>query len=154
LRAATTTIAPHSAKGTTIRAHRGAAGETGGVQFQALGRSRGGFTTKVHLRCNAVGLPVGVVLTPGEAHDVTAYDALMEQRDSDPGAMLADKGYDSDAIRHDLQNRGAAPEITARCNTPSASASTGCVHASSASSVISRNSGVLPPGMTRPQPVF
>jgi transposase len=47
---------------TTIRAHRCAAGETGGVQFQALGRSRGGFTTKVHLRCNAAGLPVGVSL--------------------------------------------------------------------------------------------
>ena len=64
---------------TTIRAHRCAAGETGGMQFQALGRSRGGFTTKVHLRCNAAGLPVGVVLTAGEAHDVTAYDALMQQ---------------------------------------------------------------------------
>src|SRR5450432_1376317 len=67
---------------TTIRAHCCAAGEKGGIQFQALGRSRGGFTTKVHLRCNAAGLPVGVVLTAGEAHDVTAYDALMEQRDS------------------------------------------------------------------------
>jgi transposase len=101
---------------TTIRAHRCAAGETGGIQFQALGRSRGGFTTKVHLRCNAAGLPVGVVLTAGEAHDVTAHDALMEQRDSDPGAMLADKGYDSDAIRHDLQDRGAAPEIPTKSN--------------------------------------
>ena len=39
-----------------------------------------------------VGLPVGVALTPGETHDVTAYDALMQQRDSDPGAMLVDKG--------------------------------------------------------------
>ena len=101
---------------TTIRAHRCAAGETGGMQFQALGRSRGGFTTKVHLRCNAAGLPVGVVLTAGEAHDVTAYDALMEQRDSDPGAMLADKGYDSDAIRHGLQDRGVAPEIPTKSN--------------------------------------
>ena len=101
---------------TTIRAHRCAAGETGGGQCQALGRSRGGFTTKVHLRCNAAGLPIGVVLTAGEAHDVTAYDALMEQRDSDPGAMLADKGYDSDAIRHDLQDRGSAPEIPTKSN--------------------------------------
>ena len=47
---------------------------------------------------------------------MTAYDALMEQRDSDPGAMLADKGYDSDAIRHDLQDRGAAPEIPTKSN--------------------------------------
>jgi hypothetical protein len=47
---------------------------------------------------------------------VTAYDALMQQRDSDPGAMLADKGYDSDAIRHDLKDRGAAPEIPIKSN--------------------------------------
>ncbi len=40
----------------------------------------------------------------------------MEQRDSDPGAMLADRGYDSDAIRHDLQDRGAAPEIPTKSN--------------------------------------
>ncbi len=55
-------------------------------------------------------------LTEGEAHDVTAYDGLMQQRDSDPGAMLADKGYDSDAIRHDLQDSGATPEIPTRSN--------------------------------------
>ena len=97
--------------GTSLRRRR-----KGGIQFQALGRSRGGFATKVHLRCNAVGLPAGVVLTTGEAHDVTAYDALMEQRDSDPGAMLADKGYDSSAIRHDLHDRGAAPEIPTKSN--------------------------------------
>jgi transposase len=47
---------------------------------------------------------------------VIAYDALMEQRDSDAGAMLADKRYDSDAIRHDLQDRGTAPEIPTKSN--------------------------------------
>ena len=56
------------------------------------------------------------MLSEGEAHDVTAYDELMEQRDSDPGAMLADKGYDSDAIRQDLRDRGAAPEIPIKRN--------------------------------------
>lgn len=101
---------------TMVRAHRCAAGAEGGAQFQALGRSRGGFTTKVHLRCNAIGLPVGVVLSEGEAHDVTAYHELMEQRDSDPGVMLADKGYDSDAIRQDLRDRATAPEIPTRRN--------------------------------------
>jgi transposase len=40
----------------------------------------------------------------------------MQQRDSDPGAMLADKGYDSDAIRHDLRDSGATPEIPSRSN--------------------------------------
>ena len=52
----------------------------------------------------------------GEAHDVTAYDGLMQQRDSDPGAMLADKGYDSDTIRHDLRDSSATPEIPSRSN--------------------------------------
>jgi transposase len=56
------------------------------------------------------------VLTEGEAHDVTAYDDLMAQRDSDPGAMLMDKGYDSDAIRHDLHDRGTAAEIPTKRN--------------------------------------
>jgi hypothetical protein len=43
-----------------------------------------------------------------------AHDCMMEQRDSDPGAMLADKGYDSDAIRQDLRDRGATPEIPSK----------------------------------------
>ena len=68
------------------------------------------------MRCNAAGLPIGIVLSEGEAHDVTAYDGLMQERDSDPGAMLADKGYDSDAIRHDLRDSGATPEIPSRSN--------------------------------------
>jgi transposase len=40
----------------------------------------------------------------------------MEQRDSDLGALLADKGYDSDAIRQDLSDRGASPEIPTKSN--------------------------------------
>ena len=56
------------------------------------------------------------MLTEGEAHDVTAYDQLMEQRDSDPGVMLMDKGYDSDPIRRDLRDRGTTPEIPTKCN--------------------------------------
>ena len=40
----------------------------------------------------------------------------MEQRDSDPGALLADKGYDSDALRQDLRDRGATPEIPTKRN--------------------------------------
>jgi len=98
---------------TVVRAHHCAAG-AGGGRGQALGRSRGGFSTKIHLRANAEGLPVGVVLTPGEAHDVTAYGDLMDQRDSDPGVLLADRGYDSDAVRRDARDRGATPEIPTR----------------------------------------
>ena len=65
---------------------------------------------------NADGLPIAVVLTGGEVHDVKAYDDLMDERDSDPGAMLGDKGYDSDPLRQDLRDRGAAPEIPTKKN--------------------------------------
>ncbi len=87
-----------------------------GTQNEALGRSRGGFSTKIHLRTNAAGLPVAAVLTGGETHDVKAYDDLMDERESDPGALLADKGYDRDAIRRDRRDRGAAPEIPTKSN--------------------------------------
>jgi transposase len=101
---------------TIVRAHRCAASEKTEEQNQALGRSRGGFSTRIHVRCNAAGLPIGIVLSEGEAHDVTAYEGLMQQRDSDPGAMLADKGYDSDAICQDLWDSGVTPEIPTRGN--------------------------------------
>jgi transposase len=87
-----------------------------GIQNQALGRSRGGFSTKLHVRVNADGNPIAVSVTPGQAHDVTAYEELMDQRDSDPGALLADKAYDSDAIRQDLRDRGASAEIPTKHN--------------------------------------
>jgi hypothetical protein len=44
-----------------------------GAERNALGRSRGGFSTKSNARTNAEGLPIGVVMTPGQAHDVTAF---------------------------------------------------------------------------------
>ena len=92
----------------------------------------------------------GVVLSEGEAHDATAYDGLMQQRDSDPGAMLADKGYDSDAIRHDLRDSGATPgrsdqEQTARCTRARSANRSSCaaVTGLSASLAISRSSGAV-----------
>jgi hypothetical protein len=70
----------------------------GGTERNALGRSRGGFSTNINARTNAEGLPIG---TPGQAHDVTAYPALMHDIDCDPQQMLGDKGYDSAAVRGD-----------------------------------------------------
>ena len=56
------------------------------------------------------------MLTPGQAHDATAYADLMDERDSDPGVLLADRGYDSGAIRQDARDRGATPEIPTKRN--------------------------------------
>jgi hypothetical protein len=53
----------------------------GGAERNALGRSRGGFSTKINARTSAEGLPIGLVITPGQAHDVTAFPALMQELD-------------------------------------------------------------------------
>ena len=87
-----------------------------GGETNALGRSRGGFSTKINARTNAEGLPIGIVITPGQAHDVTAYPALMEEVDDDPEQMLADKGYDSDAVRDDIEERGGEAQIPSKAN--------------------------------------
>ena len=81
-----------------------------------LGRSRGGFSTKIHLRTNAKGDLLTFDVTGGEAHEVKGYDALMKLHDVDPDRLLGDKGYDSDDIRHDLVERGIEPVIPPRSN--------------------------------------
>ena len=82
-----------------------------GAERNALGRSRGGFSTKINARTNAEGLPIGIVITPGQAHDVTAFPALMQEIDCDPEQMLGDKGYDSEAVRNDIEERGGEAAI-------------------------------------------
>src|SRR5712671_5919284 len=63
---------------------------------QAIGRSRGGLTTKVHALVDALGNPVNLMLTPGQDHDLACAQPLLEN--ADPGALLADKAYDAELI--------------------------------------------------------
>src|SRR5262245_46419880 len=110
----------HAIDSTIVRVHQHAAGVKGGNQNQeALGRSRGGFSTKIHLRTNAKGYPLTFDVTGGEAHEVKGYDALMELHDINPDRLLGDKGYDSDDIRDDLAERGIEPVIPPRSNRKS-----------------------------------
>ena len=81
---------------------------------QAIGRSRGGLKTKIHAMRNALGNPVALSLTQGQAHDITQAVPLLEQ--VEPGAFLADKGYDSDALVATLQERGITPVIPSKAN--------------------------------------
>ena len=87
-----------------------------GTERIALGRSRGGFSTKINARTNAEGLPIAVVITPGQEHDLNAYPALMEEIDDDPEQLLGDKGYDSDAVRQDAVERGTQALIPTKRN--------------------------------------
>jgi transposase len=87
-----------------------------GAERNALGRSRGGFSTKINARSNAEGLPIAVVITRGQDHDVTAYPALMQEVDDDPEQLLGDKGYDSDSVRADVEQRGGEAMIPTKAN--------------------------------------
>src|SRR6202521_1568274 len=81
---------------------------------QAIGRSRGGLTTKIHALVDALGNPVELMLTPGQAHDLTCAESLLEA--ADPGALLGDKAYDADSLIGTLAQRGIAPVIPPKAN--------------------------------------
>ena len=54
---------------TVVRAHQHAAGAVGGQASEALGRSGGGFSTKIHVRAEGGGKPMGFVVSGGERHE-------------------------------------------------------------------------------------
>jgi len=87
-----------------------------GTREQAFGRSRGGFTCKVHCLSDAAGLPLAFHLTGGEAADCTQFETLGALTEVQPGYLIADKGYDSDAIRNSLRQAGVQPVIPPRSN--------------------------------------
>ena len=75
-----------------------------------MGRSRGGNTTKIHALVDRNGLPIELKLTAGQAHDGKSAEDMLD--DVGKGTvLLADRGYDSDAIREKLEEQGARANI-------------------------------------------
>jgi len=94
---------------TIIRAHMCAAGaphNRGGQQAQSLGRSRGGFSTKIHVKVDAHGNPLAIALTAGHRHDNLGYRLLRQDSDRQASAAMMDKAYDCNWLRDDLKQRG------------------------------------------------
>ena len=81
---------------------------------QALGRSRGGFGTKIHAKVDALGLPLAFILTGGQVHDVTQASALLADVTCD--FVIADKSYDADPLIALIDESGAIPVIPPRRN--------------------------------------
>jgi transposase len=77
-----------------------------------MGRSKGGLTTKIHALVDANGLPILLKITPGQAHDgrsaVDMFDSL-----TTGDVLLADRAYDSDALRAEMAKRGVCANIRA-----------------------------------------
>ena len=105
---------------TVVRAHVSAAGAKGGQQNQALGRSRGGFSCKIHLKTDFDGLPLAFHLTGGEVSDSTQLKTSLDiGPDITPRAAITDKGYDSAKNRAFCRERRIAPIIPHRSNSKS-----------------------------------
>ena len=105
----------HYVDGTVVRAHQHAAGAVGGQEHEALGRSRGGFSTKVHLRAEGGGKPLTFVVSGGERHESRYLEALLGQGSvrrvgrgrprRRPKQLVGDKGYSYPSIRRLLTRR-------------------------------------------------
>jgi transposase len=75
-----------------------------------MGRSRGGLTTKIHALVDANGLPLELVLTPGQAGECPVAASLLGHLRENT-IVLADKAYDADWLRRQIEAAGAAPNI-------------------------------------------
>jgi len=75
-----------------------------------MGRSRGGLTTKIHALVDAIGRPILLKLTEGQAHDgrsaADMFGTVLAGQ-----TLLADRAYDSDGLRDTLAERGAIANI-------------------------------------------
>ncbi len=120
---------------TVVRAHQHAGGarRRGGLQREppggtvaepadhALGRSRGGLSTKVHLACEQGQKPLSLVVTAGQRGDAPQFEAVMAgihvarpgrgRPRTRPDRVRGDKAYSSRAIRAHLRRRGIAATI-------------------------------------------
>ncbi len=105
----------------------GTAPSGGEVQArEALGRSRGGFTTKLHLRAEGNGRPITAVLTGGERHEQVALEALLDRGTVRcpgrgrprlrPRRTAGDKGYSSPTARCHLRRRRIRAAIPSKSN--------------------------------------
>lgn len=89
-------------------------GRKRGTQHQAIGRSRGGLTTKIVGMVDALGNLFRFLLLPGQVHDMKGVAPLIH--DVPFGALLADKAFDADWLLQELDERGAIAVIPPKAN--------------------------------------
>lgn len=117
----------HHLDGTIVQAHRHAAGGGQGSQAEGLGFSRGGYSTKVHIRVDNAGHLMGLTITEGQRHETQAFKMLMNQGAVKrtwgrpklrPNTVVADKGYTAGWIRDWLRQKGinyVIPKKSSEC---------------------------------------
>lgn len=101
--------------GSYIRVHQHASGARHGFE-RAIGQSRGGRATKIHLATDANGLPIDFKITGGQVHDSQVAEQLIETVEK-ADYLIADKGYDAETIRILIKNKNMIPIIPMRSNS-------------------------------------
>lgn len=98
---------------TVVRAHACSAG-LGNQINEGLGRSKGGFTSKIHALVDALGNPIKFILTAGQVSEITKAEELIGTASG--AFVIADRGYDSDRFRSYLDEIQCTPVIPPRSN--------------------------------------
>ena len=101
--------------GSIIRAHQHGTGAATDND-EAIGKSRGGNSTKIHLAVDSYGLPLHFELSGGQVHDIVHAEKLINKSPKS-SYVVADKGYDSERLRVHIQEKGAIPVIPRRKNS-------------------------------------
>lgn len=99
---------------TIVRAHACAAGY-GNQKVEGLGRSMGGFTSKIHAKVDALGNPLQFIITPGQTSDVTQAKALLN--DVFNSNVIADRAYGSAKVRAQIRNQNCNDVIPSKSNS-------------------------------------
>lgn len=101
--------------GSYVKAHQHSAGAASD-EAEAIGKSRAGNTTKLHLAVDAYGLPLEFDVTGGEVADCSAAPELIAKL-LDTEAIVADKGYDSERLREQIESQGSQAVIPRKRNS-------------------------------------
>ena len=99
---------------TIVRAHACAAGY-GEQNFEGLGRSVGGFTSKIHAKVDALGNPLQFIITPGKTNDVTQAKSLLDGVFN--SHVIADKAYGSAEVRAQIKRQNCNDVIPSKINS-------------------------------------
>lgn len=101
---------------TTVRAHQHGASKEN-REIAAIGRSKGGLTTKISVLLGKYDLPIGFVLAAGNRNDIESAPTLVSKLGKNTMYLLADKGYDSSDLRDRILAIGVTPIIPIRSTT-------------------------------------
>ncbi|WP_374190394.1 MULTISPECIES: IS5 family transposase [Streptomyces] len=102
----------------------------GGAGGEGLGRSRGGFTTKLHLSADGCCRPLSLIVTPGQRADCTQFKPVLEKirvpriglgrPRKKPDSLAADKAYSNGPVREYLRRRGIGHTIPEKTDSQAA----------------------------------